>query len=119
MKFDKPSGKERVEHIVDAIKLIQEYTKNHSSESFMQDEKSYFACLYQFTIIGEAVANSDSEILSKYDYPWYKVKSFRNFILHEYHAIDKRVIWDTTRKVLPELLDLMETILQNEFTDES
>lgn len=119
MKFDKPSGKERVEHIVDAIKLIQEYTKNHSLESFNQDEKSYFACLYQFTIIGEAVANSDSEILSKYNYPWYKVKSFRNFILHEYHAIDKRVIWDTTRKVLPELLDLMKTILQNEFTDES
>jgi uncharacterized protein with HEPN domain len=118
MKAEKPSAKERIEHIIDAINLIFEYTNNHSSESFLVDEKSYFACLYQYTIIGEAVANSDSEILSKYDYPWYKVKSFRNFILHEYHAVDKRVIWDTTRKVLPELLDLMKTILVNECSDE-
>lgn len=69
--------------------------------------------------VGEAIANTDSEILDKYDYPWYKVKSFRNFILHEYHAIDKRVIWDTTKKILPGLLDLMSTVLKDEFYGES
>jgi len=37
------------------------------------------------------------------EYPWHKVKSFRNFILHEYHAIKMDVIWDTTVMVIPEL----------------
>ncbi len=37
------------------------------------------------------------------EHPWYKVKSFRNFILHEYHAIKMDVIWDTTVVVIPEL----------------
>jgi uncharacterized protein with HEPN domain len=37
------------------------------------------------------------------EHPWYKVKSFRNFILHEYHAIKMDVIWDTTIVVIPEL----------------
>jgi uncharacterized protein with HEPN domain len=44
------------------------------------------------------------------DYPWYKVKSFRNFILHEYHAIKMDVIWDTTVMVIPELKQVILTL---------
>lgn len=92
MKPDKPTSKERIEHILKAINLILEFTENQTLDSFSKDNKAYFACLYQYTIIGEAIVNIDFEILEKYNYPWYKVKSFRNFILHEYHAIDERVI---------------------------
>ena len=51
----------------------------------------------------------------KYDYPWYKVKSLRNFILHEYHAIEMRIIWNTTTEILPELEQMMLKILETEF----
>ncbi|WP_350122120.1 HepT-like ribonuclease domain-containing protein [Imperialibacter sp.] len=66
-------------------------------------------------MIGEATASIDSSVLEKYDYPWYKVKSFRNFILHEYHAVEMRVIWDTTTEILPGLKEMMEEILTKEF----
>lgn len=115
MKPDKPTSKERVEHILTAIRMIQSFTQNHTSESFSKDDQTYYACLYQYTIIGEAVVNIDSEILAKYEYPWHRVKSFRNYILHEYHAIDKRVVWETTRVILPVLKDLMLKILEIEF----
>lgn len=115
MKPNKPSEKERIEHIINAIILIQDYTKDHTLESFSNDSKTYFACLFQYTIIGEAVVKMNPDVLKKYNYPWYKVKSFRNFILHEYHAIDERVVWDTTRIVLPGLKEMMETILSIEY----
>ena len=115
MKPDKPTSRERVEHVIGAITRIQRYCEKHSLESFLADQMTIDACLYQYTIIGEATAAVDSAMLEKYDYPWYKVKSFRNFVLHEYHAVEMRVIWDTTTEILPELKKTMEEILVNEF----
>lgn len=115
MKPDKRTSKERIEHVLSAIAQIQSFSKGHHLESFAQDRKTYSACLYEFTIIGEATTKMDRTILDKYDYPWDKVKSFRNFILHEYEAVDLRVVWDTIIKILPEMKKIMNTILKNEF----
>lgn len=113
MKPDKPDSRERIKHIIMAIELILTYAENIDFIDFVKDKKTYFATLYQYTIIGEAVGKIDNEIIEKYDYPWYKVKSFRNFILHEYHAIDERVVWDTTKHVLPEPAKIMRIIFEN------
>lgn len=115
MKPAKPTAKERVEHVLNAIQSIQSFCQKHTLQSFLKDEKSISACLYQYTVIGEAMANIDNAILAKYDYPWHKVKSFRNFILHEYHAIEMRVIWNTTTEILPGLKELMQKIVTSEF----
>ncbi len=84
-------------------------------DQFQDDLKVYYACLYQFAVIGEAISNIDHEILRRYDYPWYRVKSFRNFIMHEYHAVDARVVWDTIKLILPEFKVKIQEILKNEF----
>ncbi len=103
MKTSTPSSQERIEHILLAINKIQQYTADHTLESFLKDTKTIEACLFNYTIISEASLLIDKAVLDKIDYPWYKVKSFRNFILHEYHAIKMDVIWDTTVVVIPEL----------------
>ena len=115
MKLDKPTSKERLEHVLKAINRIQSYAKNHTEASFLQDDQALDASMYQFTIIAEAISNVEKDILDRYDYPWHKVKSFRNFILHEYHAIELWVIWDTTQNLLPGLKELVERMLTKEF----
>lgn len=92
MKPDKNTSRERVEHTRKAIQAIENFTRSHSLETFLKDEKTISACLYQFTIIGEATFQIDNDILEKYPYAWYRIKSFRNFILHSYHAIDMKVV---------------------------
>ncbi|MBK9732413.1 MAG: DUF86 domain-containing protein [Chitinophagaceae bacterium] len=69
----------------------------------------------QFSIIGEAIIYVDDEILNKYKYPWHKVRGFRNFILHEYHAIEFGIVWEAIRKDLPELKTVVAEILKKEF----
>lgn len=98
MKPDKPTSKERVEHILKAIDQIQYFSEGLDLESFSSDRRTYSACLYEYTIIGEAVVKIAPEILAKYDYPWRRVKAFRNFILHDYEAVDSRMVWYTTKK---------------------
>ena len=115
MKQEKPVSRERFEHILYSIRNIQSFTEGYSLDKFEHDLKVYSACLYQFAVIGEAIMNIEDEILKKYDYPWYKVKSFRNFIMHEYHAVDARVVWDTIILVLPGFIDIVEQILEKEF----
>jgi|SRR6185437_960282 len=115
MKPDKPTSKERLEHVLKAIDRINTYTKGHTEKSFLNNDRDLNASMYQFTIIGEAIVNVEPEILAKYAYPWHKVRSFRNFILHEYHAIEMKVIWDTAIKMLPDFEILIGTILKNEF----
>ena len=115
MKRDKPTSKERVEHVLKAIDFIQSFVKSHTLRSFLEDNRTISACLYQYTIIGEATFQIEYGILEKYEYPWHKVKSFRNMILHEYHGIEMRVVWDTTTEILPGLKELMQKILEIEF----
>jgi len=115
MKPDKPTSRERVEHVIEAIETIQSFIKDHTEESLLKDLKTLSACLYHYTIIGEATAHIEASVLKKYSYPWQRVKAFRNHILHEYFGIERDVIWYTSKNILPQLKKLMEEILVNEY----
>ena len=72
------------------------------------------ATLSQFTIIGKAITHLDTDILLKYNYPWYKIKGLRNFILHEYHSIEYKTVFKAIQKDLPELKSIVEQIIELE-----
>lgn len=102
-------------HILDAIATIESFSKGMDRETFLNDERTISAVLYQFVIIGEAVAAIDYELLDKYDYPWHKPRSFRNYIAHEYFGIELWVTWETVHAHLPELKALIQRMLREEF----
>lgn len=112
--MDKPTPKERVESILNAIRLIRQFVEGEDEVSFSQDIKLQSAVQYQFLIIGEAVRHIDDEILAKYNYPWHIPRSFRNFIIHVYHSIKMERIYYATQD-LNELEEQMNRILTNEF----
>lgn len=108
------SEKERFEHILRAIEEIQVFTKGYSKASYLNDRILINATLFQFAIIGEAIMRISNARLAKFAYPWHKVRGFRNFILHEYHAIEFRVVWQAIKKDLPELKKMIVLILAKE-----
>lgn len=112
--MDKPTPKERVESILNAIHLIRQFVEGEDEVSFSQDIKLQSAVQYQFLIIGEAVRHIDDEILAKYNYPWHIPRSFRNFIIHVYHNIKMERIYYATQN-LNELEEQINRILTNEF----
>jgi len=115
MRDRRITDSERLNHILAAISAIAEFTGKSSRDDFLGDRKTIDATLFQFAVIGEAIVNVSEEILDKYDFPWYKVRALRNFILHEYHAIEDIVIWETIKKDLPRLKEMITLILKNEF----
>lgn len=112
--MDKPTPKERVEHILNAINSIHEFVEGVDKDTFLTDNKVQSAVQYQFLIIGEAIRYIDKSILEKYQYPWHIPRSFRNFIIHEYHGVKMERIYYATQD-LSELELKMKQILKNEF----
>ena len=115
MRDSSITNKERLQHILEAIAKISGFIDGQSKESFCKSNIIQDATLYQFTIIGEAVVHIDRELLNKYPYPWHNIRSFRNFILHEYHAIEIWIVWETAKNDLSQLKKIVETILDDEF----
>jgi uncharacterized protein with HEPN domain len=112
--MDKPTPKERIEHILESIQLIKEFTDGVNEATFLHDVKIQSAVQYQFLIIGEAIRYIDSDVLARYDYPWHIPRSFRNFIIHVYHGVKMERIYFAT-KDLDELEKQIKNILENEF----
>jgi uncharacterized protein with HEPN domain len=105
----------RLQHIEQAIDSIKNYVENETVESFCDKSILYDAVLFKFSVIGEAIIHVESEILEKYNYPWYKVRSFRNLIAHEYFNIKMMAVWQIIITDLPKLNEFVTTILKNEF----
>lgn len=112
--MDKPTPKERVEHILVAIQQIRDFMSDIDERAFLNNLQIQSAVQYQFLIIGEAIRHVDDEILEKYNYPWHIPRSFRNFIIHNYHGVRMERIFYATQD-LNELEKQVSLILKNEF----
>ena len=115
MRDSRITGQERLIHINNAITDIEVYTRDVSKDYYLTNQVLVDATLFQFSIIGEAIIYVDNDLLAKYDYPWHKVRSFRNFIVHEYHAIEYRIVWEAIQKDLTKLKEVVNQILSTEF----
>lgn len=83
-----------------SISNIALFIGDKSLKEFEQDLILQGAIKYHFLIIGEAVGAISKSRLEKYDYPWYIPKSFRNFIIHEYHSIKIERIYLATKDMV-------------------
>lgn len=105
----------RLQHIAKAIEEIQKYVLHETETSFCQSGLVHDAILYQFSVIGEAINHVEDEMLEKYNYPWHKVRSFRNMIAHEYFNIKLVAVWAIIKNDLPDLTKMIDQILVSEF----
>lgn len=110
----KPTEKQRAEHILDSIDKINKYTRGLSEKEFIEKDLVQDAVLYLFSIIGEAVVYIDKDILKKYPYPWHLVRSFRNYIAHEYFGINMKLVYQSVEQDLPALHKVVRDLIKNE-----
>ncbi len=115
MKDRKDVSLDRLFHVQKAIVEIEIFTHSSSLNDFLNNSFLSSAVLYQFSVIGEAIIHVDPFLLEKYKYPWFKVRSFRNLISHEYFNIKLDAVWEIVQKDLPKLKEVIEIILKEEF----
>lgn len=106
-----------LEHILESIALIEEYSKGFSEKEFLSSVKLQDLIARRLEIIGEAVKNLPSELKQKYpQIEWKKIAGMRDYLIHSYFGIDLKLTWKVVEKDIPRLKKEIEKIykeLQN------
>ena len=100
-------------HILDSIVLIEEYSKNVTQEKFNKNRYLQDAIIRRLEIIGEATKNLPDEFRKKHsDIPWKSIAGLRDVIIHQYFGVEYNRIWDTVVNLLPPLKKQIEQLIR-------
>jgi uncharacterized protein with HEPN domain len=103
-----------LDDILQSAMKIKRYTKDHDYESFISDDKTIDAVVRNFEIIGEAANRIDPDFRdSNPEIEWNRIRGFRNRIVHDYFGIDYEIVWSIIETYLEELIDWLNTILDD------
>lgn len=102
-------------HIVQAIERIERYTSELDEAAFFQSEIVQDAVVRNFEVIGEACRNIERhhpEFAAEHpELPLAVAYEMRNALAHGYFKVDLGIVWRTVRKDLPQLLQLVRSIV--------
>lgn len=103
-----------IEHILRYCNQVETAHQDfgHSKDRFAESttyQNAVSMCILQ---IGELVGRlSDDFKTANADIPWHKIRGMRNYVAHEYGAIDFEVVWFASTNSIPELKAFCEAFL--------
>lgn len=100
-----------VEDIIDSANKIIEYTGSLSFQEFIKDSKTIDAVIRNFEIIGEAANRLPEDFKELHpNIDWYRIRGFRNRIVHHYFGIDYSIVWEIKESFLPHLITTLRSL---------
>jgi uncharacterized protein with HEPN domain len=98
--------------ILNSAELIADYTAGIKRDTFLDTIEIQDAVIRRLEIIGEATRRISNQFKEEHpDLPWKEMLGLRNFVIHEYEGIDLKVIWDTIKNNLPNLIGKVKGLI--------
>jgi uncharacterized protein with HEPN domain len=105
-----------LEHILEALERIQQYTAGKSAFDFMADTLLQDAVLRNLGILGEAahrlLTEAPDYAKSHPEIPFAKIYATRNLIIHAYDEVDMEIVWNLVQNDIPALLLKIGAVLK-------
>lgn len=100
-----------IEHILDCILNIKNYTKGLNEVEFLRNKLIQDAVIRNFEIIGEATKHLNSTFREKYpNIEWKKIAGMRDKLIHDYMGVDLWAVWGVVEDLLPNLEEAINLI---------
>lgn len=102
-----------IDHILDCVRKIYEFSSGLSEEDFTSSELIQDAIIRNIEIIGEAskkISLNTKQIY--YEIPWKEIAGMRDKIVHDYMGVDVAVVWKTITEDIPILEKLIKEIIK-------
>ncbi len=100
-------------HILESIQYIEQYTCDGKA-TFEKSTLIQHAVIRNFEVMGEAVRRISEQTQQQYPHiPWQRIRGFRNFLIHDYDAIDLNRVWEIIEHEIPKLKPQIEAMVQH------
>ena len=84
------------------------FVRGMDFDAFIHDNKTVFALVQAFEIMGEAAKNIPPEIREKYpQIPWKSMSGMRDKLIHAYFRTDLVILWESVHNLFPEIKPLV------------
>lgn len=104
--------------IVAAAEAIARFIADVSRAEFFADELRQSAVLQKLIVIGEAAARLPTEFTATHpEIEWRDIVGFRNIAVHEYFAVNWKIVWFAATQDAPQLQAQVAHILTTEYSD--
>ena len=104
--------RERLEHMLEAIDVIQSRTMGLTYEELTADKVFLAGIIHYTMIIGEAAYKLSREFLSQFhQVEWKVIANMRHHIVHGYYRVNAKDVWDVIQDDLTPLKQQVEAIL--------
>ena len=91
-----------VEHILDCIRKIKEFSEGLSFKEFSGNELVQDAIIRNIEIIGEASKKISTDTKQIYfEISWKEIAGMRDKLIHDYLGVDVEVVWRTIKEDIP------------------
>lgn len=105
--------KGRIEHMLESIDNLFEFTKGKTFEQFQADKILKFAVIKNIEIIGEAAYKTTNELRDLHqEIEWKDIIGMRHVMVHDYYQISDKEAWLVIKNDLQPLKEKLEVILK-------
>ena len=95
---------DHLEDILGAAAKVARFVAGMTYEQFASDEKTVYAVIHCFEIIGEATKRVLQSVKDEYPkVPWREMAGMRDKLVHDYFGVNLTLVWLAAIDDLPEL----------------
>ena len=107
-----PEESTKLRWMLEAAQTALVFSEGRSRADLETHQMYFYAVVKAVELVGEAATKvTTSTQLELESILWRKITSMRNILVHNFHGIEKDILWESIQNDMPNLISELEVVL--------